>query len=309
MAFFLQIRDNLRNIYSRFEIYILPVLKFLLALMTLMVINSSVGYNSKLTSMTVVLVIALMCSFLPMNILVVISAAFIVLHMYAVSLECAIVVLALFVILFLLYYRFAPKDILVVIFLPLLFGMKIPVLVAILAGLLCGPASVVSVACGVIVYYVLSYVKANASIINSLDVDNAIGKFRYLIDGLLNNKTMVVMVAALCITTVVVFALRRLSVNYAWTIAMCVGGVCNVVVVLMGNLKLDTSIPTNSTIIGTVVAILLAKIVQFFAFNVDYTRTEYVQFEDDEYYYYVKAIPKNSVSKANHTVKKITSVL
>ena len=36
---------------------------------------------------------------------------------------------------------------------------------------------------------------------------------------------------------------------------------------------------------------------------------EYVQFEDDEYYYYVKAIPKNSVTKSKKTVKKITSVI
>lgn len=309
MAFLLQIRDNIRNIYSRFELYILPALKFLLAITTLMIINSNIGYNPKLNSMTILLVLALLCSFLPMNILVVISAAMIVLHMYAVSLECAVVVLAVFLILFLLYYRFAPKDSLVVIFLPLLFSMKIPMVVPILAGLLCGPASAVSVACGVIVYYVLNYVKDNASIINSLDADNAIGKFRYLIDGLLNNKTMVVMIAAFCVTCVVVYVLRRLSVNYAWTIAMCVGGVCNVVVVLLGNLKLDTNIAIGSTITGTVVAILISVVVQFFAFNVDYTRTEYVQFEDDEYYYYVKAIPKNSVSKANHTVKKITSVL
>ena len=29
-----------------------------------------------------------------------------------------------------------------------------------------------------------------------------------------------------------------------------------------------------------------------FLFSVDYSRTERVQFEDDEYYYYVKAVPK-----------------
>ena len=44
-----------------------------------------------------------------------------------------------------------------------------------------------------------------------------------------------------------------------------------------------------------------------FIFNVDYSRTEYVQFEDDEYYYYVKAVPKIAVAKPSKTVKKITS--
>ena len=40
-------------------------------------------------------------------------------------------------------------------------------------------------------------------------------------------------------------------------------------------------------------------------FNVDYNRTEIVQFEDDEYYYYVKAVPKNVVAAADKKVKKI----
>ena len=45
--------------------------------------------------------------------------------------------------------------------------------------------------------------------------------------------------------------------------------------------------------------------IKFFVFNVDYTRTERVQFEDDEYYYYVKAVPKNTVSIADKQIKKI----
>ena len=35
----------------------------------------------------------------------------------------------------------------------------------------------------------------------------------------------------------------------------------------------------------------------------DYTRTEHVQFEDDDYYYYVKAVPKKTVAVREVTVK------
>ena len=41
-------------------------------------------------------------------------------------------------------------------------------------------------------------------------------------------------------------------------------------------------------------------------FSVDYSRTERVQFEDDEYYYYVKAVPKVVVATPEKTVKHIT---
>ena len=60
-------------------------------------------------------------------------------------------------------------------------------------------------------------------------------------------------------------------------------------------------------IVGTIVSVLAAKVVEFFVFSVDYSRTEKVQFEDDEYYYYVKAIPKINVAAPSRTVKKINS--
>lgn len=309
MSFLLEVRDMIRNFYSKYEVYILPFMKFLLAFFVLLIINLNLGYMTKINSVTIVLVASLLCSFLPINLLIVVSAVFVLLHLYAISLECAIVALAVFLLMFLLYYRFAPKDALVVLFLPLAFGLKIPVFVAIIAGLLCGPASVVSVACGVIVYYVINYMKVNATVISAMELDNVISKFRYVIDGILGNKEMILFIISFCATTIIVYIIRRLSVDHAWTIAMFVGAVCNVVILLLGNLTYDTELSIGVIIIGSIVSVLLAKVVQFFAFNVDYTRTEYVQFEDDEYYYYVKAIPKNTVTKSKRTVKKITSVI
>ena len=51
----------------------------------------------------------------------------------------------------------------------------------------------------------------------------------------------------------------------------------------------------------------LAYILQFFVFSVDYSRTEHTQFEDDEYYYYVKAIPKINVTAPEMNVKRINA--
>lgn len=309
MSSLLEMKENLRNFYSRNEVYLLPIFKCVLAFATLMILNMNLGYMTKINNPLLILVIALMCSFLPTNLLVIISAVFVVLHSYAVSMECAIVVGAVFLLLFFLYYRFSPKDTLVVVLLPLCFGLKIPFVLPIAVGLLCGASSCVSVACGVVVYYVIHYVKTNASMIMSLEADSTVSKFRYVMDGILDNKAMMVVLISFCVTTIIVYVIRRLSVDHAWTIAMIVGAVTNVVILLVGDLKYDTGISVCSLVLGSLVAILFAKIIQFFVFNVDYTRTEFVQFEDDEYYYYVKAIPKNTVAKSQHTIKKITSVI
>ena len=105
MSSLLEIRENIRNFYSRNGVYLLPFLKFLLALVALLMINGNLGFMSKIDNIIIVLVLALMCSFLPMNLLVVISAVFVILHFYAVSMECAVVGGAVFLLMLLLYYH------------------------------------------------------------------------------------------------------------------------------------------------------------------------------------------------------------
>ena len=55
--------------------------------------------------------------------------------------------------------------------------------------------------------------------------------------------------------------------------------------------------------LSTVVAIFAGVVIQFIFMNLDYARTENVQFEDDEYYYYVKAVPKKMIAKEEKVVK------
>ena len=69
----------------------------------------------------------------------------------------------------------------------------------------------------------------------------------------------------------------------------------------------DINVSIVGIIIGSIFSVLIAKVVEFFAFHVDYSRAEKVQFEDDEYYYYVKAVPKITVATPSKTVKRINT--
>ncbi|MCH5279846.1 MAG: hypothetical protein J1E61_00145 [Lachnospiraceae bacterium] len=310
MSSLLEMREKVRKFYSKYEVYLTPLFKFILALISLLCINANLGYMERLSgSIIIVLVVALMCSFLPRNFIALLSAAFVSGHLYAVSLECGIVAIGIFLLMFVLYFRFSPKDTLIVVLLPICFLLRIPYVIPIVAGLLCAPVSVVSVSCGTIAYYLIRYVHENEATISNLEAEEGVARFRYVIDGILGNKEMLVMIIAFAAIVITVYFIRRLSVDHSWTIGMVVGAVLGVVILLMGDLVYNTQMSIAGLILGMVVSLLIAKIIQFFAFNVDYSRTEYVQFEDDEYYYYVKAVPKNSVAQAQKRVKKITSVL
>lgn len=305
MTTLLVAKQYMKLFYSKFEAYITPVLKFLLAFIALTLINSKLGYMEGISKVTVVLIVALMCSFMPMNFIVIMAALFTLLHMYAFSLECAVVVGAAYLLMFLLYFRFSPKDTVVVILTPVCFLLKIPYVMPIAMGLVGTPASAVSVACGVIAYYMIHYVSENITLLGSMVDEETATRFKVIIDGILNNKEMIVTIVAFAVTLILVYLIRRMSIDYAWTIAMVAGALVNIMVLLIGDLMFDTNVSLLSAVLGTVVSFFITMVLQFFVFHVDYSRTENVQFEDDEYYYYVKAVPKVTLAKPEKQVKQI----
>ena len=110
MTGLLELREYLKQSYAKYEVYLKPCVKFLMALVSLIAINTSMGYMNVLKNPAIILVVALMCSFMPKNFVVIMSAMWILLHSFSLAAECAIVVAAVFAIIFLLYLRFSPKE-------------------------------------------------------------------------------------------------------------------------------------------------------------------------------------------------------
>ena len=48
------------------------------------------------------------------------------------------------------------------------------------------------------------------------------------------------------------------------------------------------------------ISAVIVFVLQLFINNVDYSRAEYVQFQDEEYVYYVKAIPRYGVASTKN---------
>lgn len=307
MTTLLVAKQYIKNFVSKYEVYLKPLLKLVLSLAALMMINGKIGYMHRLDSIPIVLIVALMCSFMPMNFIIFVAAAFTVLHMYALSLECAAITLVVFLVLFLLYFRFSPKDTLVVLLTPMCFMIGIPYVIPLAMGLIGTPASAISVGCGVVVTFLIDYIANSATTLSGMGTEDMATRFRFIIDGFLDNKGMFLMIAAFAVTILLVYFVRRMSVDYAWTIAIIAGALADIMILLVGDLMFDTNVSILGLIIGTVFSVLIAKAVEFFAFHVDYSRTEKVQFEDDEYYYYVKAVPKITVAAPSRTVKRINT--
>ena len=114
------------------------------------------------------------------------------------------------------------------------------------------------------------------------------------------------MMCAFVATTLIVYYVKKMNIDHAWTIAIIVGALTDVLVLLVGDLIFTTNLSVFGVLLGTVLSVGVAVLIKFFAFNLDYARTERVQFEDDDYYYYVKAVPKVMVATSDKKVKKVS---
>ena len=310
MATLLELKQIIKSYYVKFEFYITLVWKFILTLITLSVINSKIGCQEALTSPLIVLMCSLLCAILPQAFIVILSGLFIMAHLWALSMETAVIALAVFLIMYLLYYRFSPNDSTVLILTALCFYLRIPYVMPLAVGLLGSAHSVVSVAFGVVVYYYLNYIADNTSIFISGSAEGdtsaaVISRVQSIVDGVFASKVMISVIAVFAITTIIVYIIRRLSIKHSWDVAIVAGTITLMIGILVANVVSSAGFSVIGVIFGSVLAGLLMKVLEFFAFNLDYKRIENVQFEDDDYYYYVKAIPKVSVATPDRKVKQI----
>jgi hypothetical protein len=307
MMVLLEIKESLRIIYARYAAIANALAKFLLSLCSVCMLNSSLGFMTTFRHPAVVIAIALVCAFLPYGAISIVLAAVMLAHMHAVSFEITLLTAIFLIIIALLYYGFQPGDSIWLILTPLAFLMRIPFVIALLAGLSGALTGAIPVCCGVWVYYIIQYVRQNAGVLtNDASVDIT-QKYVQLIRALVMNREMFVFIIACALGILIVNLVRRLSVDYAWIIAIALGLVGQMAAVFGGDFIFDVSVPLQDMIVGLIAAVVIAGLYHFFVFAVDYTRTEYTQFEDDDYVYYVKAVPKVAVAKTDVKVQRINN--
>lgn len=304
MTTLLELKEKLTRFYGKYDIYITPVIKFTVALTAFLLINHNIGYMEKINSTPIALILALICSILPVGGAVFIGSVLILLDMYALSLEVCIVALILFILMYILYFRFSPKNEYGVLLTPICFGLNIPFVMPVGMGLLRELYSMFSLVCGIVLYFFLNGVKQNETTLGGVDEkDAATSKIVVALNQLLGNREMYLVLAIMVVTLVIVYIIRKMSIEHAWAVAIIFGILFEAVGMIAGDMVLGISGKTITILVGSIISCVIAFVIQFLFFNLDYSRTERLQFEDDEYYYYVKAVPKAIVAG---TDKKVT---
>ena len=308
MTGLLVLRERLRNLYSKYDRYIGAAVKFLLMLSALLLIGQNLGYLAALRNPVIVIGLSLLCAFLPAGAMTAVTGLVFFLHLSAVSTEVMLVTGAVLLLMCLLYFSFKPGNGWLMVASMAACFLHVPGALLIAAGLVFSPMAAVPVIFGLILQQLADTVQKNYMVLNALSADaSSMQKLTQLLDGLVQNQYLLLFAAAMAATVLLVYLIRRLAVNYAWLIAIVTGILTFLVVTLAGNLLFDITMPLWDIGGSAVCALALGLLAYVALFTVDYRRTEYVQFEDDDYYYYVKAVPKLSVSMPDIRIQKINA--
>lgn len=307
MTTLLTFRDNIKSFLGRFDFIFAPIGKGVAALFIFIMLNSQMGYMTALNSMVLLLGLAFLCAFVPVEIMAGVGFIMMILHSFKVSLDVGILALAFALVFYCSYMRMSPKTGIIVLIVPICYALHATYAIPILLGFIVGPAAIVPAIFGVVLYYYQVGLVDLSNVLAATSEEEAVQGYRYIIELLMDNKFMLLTFVVFACVILVTYLIYRMSFSNSWIVAFIVGGVLNVVLFLAGSVTLMVDVELTSVVLGSLVGILLAFFLQFCKGMVDYSRTELLQFEDDEYYYYVKAIPKMTVAETNKNVKHINS--
>ena len=302
----LEFRARFRYILQKYQAIIHPILRFFVAFVVFRSINQALGYETRLTSLTVELVLSFLGTFTPPVILVLLGAVVSLLHLFAASPLLAVLIACIMLVLYCFIARFSGKYGYVVLAVPILFLLKIPYIIPILLGLIATPMTILPTACGIIVYYLFHVIQEVAQRQNIQSLDDMLLLYTDVINKIVINEEMYATMIVFSVVIVVVYLVRKMRFEYVFEIAIGIGALTCIIGFLVVDLRLETGVSVGTMILGTIGSALIVLVFQFFRLVLDYTATEYVQFEDDDYYYYVKAVPKMNIAVPQMNVKKIS---
>ena len=301
------IRERIEAVYGKHSKSFDKAFQFILAMITFTMINQNTGFMKSLSSPVISLGLAVVATFLPPAVMVVLATILLLAHTLAASIGIFAVSALIFLIMYIFYIRLAPKMAFVVLLTPIAFALKIPFVVPVACALIYTPVSLVPMGCGTVVYYMMEYLKKISAASKTSGSKAMLAEISTYVQKVFQNKEMWLYIVAFIIGFFIIYTIRRQELDHAWKIGIIAGTIANVVVTAMGSIALGVNTSYGPLIIGNIVAAVAGLVLELFLFSVDYARSERLQFEDDEYYYYVKAVPKMTVSAPTNTVKKINT--
>ena len=310
-----QVRGIVSKYLKRYELYINVVLKFAAYLLLFRIMSGNTAFSGEgvFNSFVVQLVLALVATLLPNRCGVMIALAICVYNIFLSSLIGSVIVGAMMLVLYIAMARMFPDQAYFLVLIPICIQWKLYLLVPIFAGMYVGVTAIVPVVAGVLMWGLQQIIPAFMTLEmgESLDVLPKMisDASTYGIDQIAKNEQMVYLLIISVGIILVVSLLRKLRLDYVRYIALGAGGVLGMVCLIMGKAVDSLQGSLIVMLLWGLLTILGIALLEFLNLTLHYKAAQDLEFEDEEYFYQVRAIPKiNPVSKTKKQVKTINEV-
>ncbi len=307
-----QVRGLISKYIKRYELYIKVVFKFAayLVLFRTMTDNAAFAGDGVFNSVVVQLVLALVSTLLPSRCGVLIALAICVYNIFQASLIGSVIMGTMMLVLYISMARMFPDQVYFLALIPLCIEWNLYLLVPLFAGLYVGVVAVVPVVAGILMWGLQQIIPAFMTLEMGESLD-ALPKMisdasTYGIDQITKNEQMVYLLIVSAGIILVVSMLRKLRLDYVRYIALGAGGILGIVCLIMGKTVESLSGDLFSMILMSLLIIAVLALMEFLNLSLNYKAAQDLEFEDEDYFYQVRAIPKiNPVSKSKKKIKKI----
>ena len=307
MTPFMRMRDSARKYIQAHEMWVSRAGHGLIMLLCLIAAASAFPFAPGLNRAWIILPLSVLGAFMPFSAEALVIWLFILLNLFTLSGSLAgLTLVMLFVAyIFCAVYQARKYHHIAGMVAARLFGC--PYVIPVQAALLGSASEVVTVIGGAVLSFFLREVSVNANILREGDGRMALVDF--LRDKIVGNQMLYVYILAMVALFLIVYVVRRMSLENSWIIAVGAGVSVEFLVMLTGYLFIGSGRNIPMLILANLLTVVVGLTTSYLFQDLDYSRVEKVQFEDDDYYYYVTAVPKIRLAEEKKEIKRITPVV
>ena len=290
MMFIAAFGEKIKSFYARWAAYIDAAARLLLAGAFFFRIQALTGAGGKIP-VPVLLAVVLLSALMGSATTALTGSVLIILNAFFTAPAAGAYAACVLVLLYLLFLRLVPEDLPAFLLMPMSFFVGVPAVVPIVCGLRRKPSSVFAVISGTVACFLGNAIAEAGEQLSNLESSDYIGGIRAVSERLLTMETAVTVLAAAAVL-LTVYAVRRAAFRFSFETAIILGGAVWVLVMLLGNRFAGTGFNPVKEGVGAAASSVAALLLNMLFLQLEYRKARSLRFEDDSYYYYVRAVPK-----------------
>lgn len=290
------LKNKIQDIYRTHGMWVDLFIKACLTLSIVLLVNFNIGGIPVLSNYLILTPVAIIVGLLPTFLTVACVTIFIVVNLYYISVGTAVIYGVIAVVLGVLCGLFSPRNLYLtaITLVTCLCGgiYAVPMIL----GVIVNSFGLLSVITGVSLYTLIHTAAVLQKALKKADMSD--GMILY-IESILNNTELLIAFVAVFIGFIVCSSLKKTQITESWKLGIITAFMINLAVVFIGVI-MSVKISMLNVIMFSVIGLIVAFLLEGLLHDVEYKSMKYVEFEDGEYYYYVKAVPKRNPVKAQN---------